>query len=43
VGYIDAKAAKPGTEVENAILGERRPAVTVEIPPYDPKNEKLRA
>ncbi len=43
MGYIDAEAAKPGTKVEIAILGERRPAVTVEIPPYDPKNEKLRA
>jgi dimethylglycine dehydrogenase len=43
MGYIDTEAAKPGTKVEIAILGERRPAVTVEIPPYDPKNEKLRA
>ena len=43
MGYIDAEAAKPGTKLEIAVLGERRPAVTVEIPPYDPKNEKLRA
>ncbi len=43
MGYIDAKAAKPGTKVEIAILGERRPAETVEIPLYDPKNEKPRA
>ena len=43
MGYIDAEAAKPGTQVEIAILGERRRAETVEIPLYDPKNEKLRA
>jgi dimethylglycine dehydrogenase len=43
MGYIDAKAAKPGTEVEIAILGERRPAETLEIPPYDSRNEKPRA
>ncbi len=43
MGYIDAKAAKPGTKVEIAILGERRPAETVEIPLYDPENEKPRA
>jgi dimethylglycine dehydrogenase len=43
MGYIDATAAKPGTKVEIAILGERRPAETVEIPLYDPKNEKPRA
>jgi len=43
MGYIDATAAKPGTKVEIAILGQRRPAETVEIPLYDPKNEKPRA
>jgi dimethylglycine dehydrogenase len=43
MGYIDAQAAEPGTAVEIAVLGERRPAKTVEIPLYDPKNEKLRA
>jgi dimethylglycine dehydrogenase len=43
MGYIDAEAAKPGTAVEIAVLGERRPAKTVEMPLYDPKNEKLRA
>ncbi|MCP3993998.1 MAG: aminomethyl transferase family protein, partial [bacterium] len=43
MGYIDAKAARPGTKVEIAILGERRPAETVEIPLYDPKNERPRA
>jgi glycine cleavage system aminomethyltransferase T len=43
MGYIEAKASEPGTAVEIAILGERRSAVTVEIPLYDPKNEKPRA
>jgi len=43
MGYIDARAARPGTNVEIAILGERRPAETVEIPLYDPDNEKPRA
>jgi dimethylglycine dehydrogenase len=43
MGYIDAEAAKPGTAVEIAVLGERRSAKTVEIPLYDPKNQKMRA
>jgi len=43
MGYIEATAAKPGTQVEIAILGDRRPAETVEMPLYDPGNKKLRA
>jgi len=42
MGYIDAEAAKPGTKVEIAVLGDRRPAETVSIPLYDPRNENLR-
>ena len=39
--YLHPDAATQGLEVE--ILGERRPAVILEIPPYDPENERPRA
>ena len=43
MGYLKAEAAGPGTRVEVAVLGERRPAETVRIPLYDPRNEKPRS
>jgi dimethylglycine dehydrogenase len=43
MGYLKTEAAKPGTRVEIAVLGERRPAETVRIPLYDPRNEKPRS
>jgi len=39
--YIPVAHATPGTELEIEILGERRPALVVEEPLYDPKSERL--
>ena len=38
--YLPAKYAAPGTELQIGILGDRRPAVVVDGPLYDPKSEK---
>ena len=40
---VRADLALPGTAVEVEILDERRPAVVVKTPYYDPENAKLRA
>jgi dimethylglycine dehydrogenase len=39
--YLPVAHSEPGTELEVAILGERRAATVVEQPLYDPKNERL--
>jgi len=39
--YLPVAHGEPGTELEVAILGERRAATVVEQPLYDPKNERL--
>ena len=41
-GYVDPVAAKPGTKLEVMILGERRPAVVLAEPVYDPDNLRPR-
>ncbi len=41
--YVEPAYAAPGTEIEVAILGDRRRARVVAEPLYDPTNEKLRA
>lgn len=38
-GYVNPKAAVPGTELEIMVLGERRPAKVLDEPVYDPANE----
>ncbi len=43
LGYVEAEAAAPGTELEIVILGERRKARVIPHSPYDPENESLRA
>ena len=39
--YLPVQHAQPGTKLEIGILDQRRPAVVVETPLYDPKSEKL--
>jgi dimethylglycine dehydrogenase len=41
LAYVPATLADPGTRLEVAILGQRRPARVVEQPLYDPANEQL--
>jgi dimethylglycine dehydrogenase len=40
---VRADLARPGTELEVEILGERRPARVGREPLYDPENLRLRA
>lgn len=42
-GYVQADLAAPGTQMEVEILEERRPAVVIKTPCYDPENGKLRS
>ncbi|WP_342640341.1 GcvT family protein [Rhodoligotrophos ferricapiens] len=42
-GYVKPELARPGTELEVEILGERRKAKVEAQPLYDPENLKLRA
>ena len=42
-GYVIADISAPGTKMEVEILGERRKAVVVKTPYYDPENTKMRA
>ena len=42
-GYVAPEFAKPGTELQIGLLGERRKAVVADEPAYDPGNERLRA
>jgi len=39
--YLPTAYLEPGTQLEIMILGERRPALVVDQPLYDPKNERL--
>jgi dimethylglycine dehydrogenase len=39
--YLPVEHAQPGTRLAVEILGERRPAVVVPQPHYDPSNERL--
>lgn len=43
VAYVDAAVAAPGAHLEVEILGERRPAVVVPEPLFDPENLRPRA
>lgn len=40
--YVESKYAAIGTEFDIAILGDRRSAVVIDEPIYDPANERLR-
>jgi len=42
LGYIPPELAKPGTELQVEILGEKRPATVVAMPLYDPKNDRMK-
>ena len=39
--YVSARAAEPGTELGVLILGERRSAVVLDGPIFDPENARL--
>ena len=43
VAYVDAAVAAPGTRLGVEILGDRRPAVVLAEPPFDPENLRPRA
>jgi dimethylglycine dehydrogenase len=43
VAYIDAELAMPGTRLAVEILGDRRPAVVLAEPPFDPENRRPRS
>jgi dimethylglycine dehydrogenase len=43
VAYLDADLTRPGTRLEVEILGDRRPAVVVAEPLFDPENRRPRA
>jgi dimethylglycine dehydrogenase len=40
--WVDPDRARPGTRLDVAIVGERRPARVLAEPAYDPKNERLK-
>jgi dimethylglycine dehydrogenase len=40
--YVEPKYAAIGTEFDVAVLGDRRSAVVIDEPIYDPENERLR-
>jgi len=42
LGYIPPDLAEPGTALEVEILGRKRPATVVDMPLYDPKNERMK-
>jgi dimethylglycine dehydrogenase len=42
LAYVRTDLAKPGTELEVLVLGEKRKAVVAEEPLFDPANERLR-
>ena len=41
-GYVPTDLCASGTKMEVEILDERRPAIVVKTPYYDPENVKLR-
>jgi dimethylglycine dehydrogenase len=42
VAYVDAERATPGTRLDVDVLGDRRPAVILTEPPFDPGNRRPR-
>jgi glycine cleavage system aminomethyltransferase T len=42
VAYVDAEVAVPGTRLTVEILGDRRRAVVLAEPPFDPENRRPR-
>jgi dimethylglycine dehydrogenase len=42
VAYVDAERASPGTRLDVDVLGDRRPAVVLTEPPFDPENRRPR-
>ncbi len=42
-GYVPPELAKPGTELEVEILGDKRPAKVAAMSVYDPKMERMKA
>ena len=43
LGYIKPELAEPGTSLEVEVLGKKLPAQVVEMPLYDPANERIKA
>ena len=43
MAYVDAEVAIPGTRLAVEILGDRRPAVVLAEPPFDPENRRPRS
>jgi dimethylglycine dehydrogenase len=43
VAYLDAGLARPGIRLAVEILGDRRPAVVLAEPPFDPENRRPRS
>ncbi|HSF02491.1 MAG TPA: glycine cleavage T C-terminal barrel domain-containing protein, partial [Solirubrobacterales bacterium] len=43
VAYVDAEVAVPGTRLAVEILGDRRRAVVLAEPPFDPENRRPRS
>jgi dimethylglycine dehydrogenase len=43
VAYVEADLSAPGTRLAVDILGDRRPAIVVAEPPFDPENRRPRA
>jgi glycine cleavage system aminomethyltransferase T len=43
VAYVDAELATPGAPLIVEVLGERRPAVVLAEPPFDPESRRPRS
>lgn len=43
LGYLPVEVASPGAELSVEVLGERRPAMVVTAPLFDPENTRLRS
>ena len=43
VAYVDAELVIPGTRLAVEVLGDRRPAVVLAEPPFDPENHRPRS
>ena len=43
VAYVDAELVTPGTRLAVDVLGDRRPAVVLAEPPFDPENSRPRS
>jgi dimethylglycine dehydrogenase len=42
VAYVEAEVAVPDTRLTVEVLGDRRPAVVLTEPPFDPENRRPR-